>query len=112
MNSPNAPCQNVRSDANETQCFITASEAANNKLNRLYTRISKILRAAERDQLVTAERLWIKYRDVNCNAERNLYSGGSAAPTAYAACIAADTEARIAELTTMYGWRLRSSSTR
>ncbi len=106
MNAPNAPCQNVASNANETQCFITASEAANNKLNHLYTRISKILGAAERDQLITAERLWIKYRDVNCIAERSLYGDRSAAPTVYAACIAAHTEARIAELTTMYGWRL------
>lgn len=106
MNAPNAPCQNVGSNADETGCFIAASENANKNLNHLYAQISRILTTAERDQLVAAERLWIRYRDANCDAERGLYGGGSGGPTTYAACIAAVTEARVAELKIIYGWRL------
>ncbi len=106
MNALHAPCQNVGSNADETGCFIAASENANKNLNRVYAQISRILTTAERDQLVAAERLWIRYRDANCDIERGLYGGGSGGPTTYSACIAADTEARIAELKTIYGWRL------
>ena len=106
MNAPNAPCQNVGSNADETGCFIAASETANKTLNRLYAEINRILSTADRDKLIAAERLWIRYRDANCDAERGLYGGGSGGPTAYAACIAANTETRVAELKTIYGWRL------
>ena len=107
MNAPNAPCQSVRSNVDETQCFIAAAETANNNLDRFYMQIREVLNTGERDQLITAERLWLKYRPANCNAERDLYGRGSAAPMVYAACLAADTGARFAELKTMYGWRLK-----
>ena len=103
MNAPNAPCQHVGSNADETGCFIAATEKADKNLNRFYAQISRILTTAERKQLVAAERIWIRYRGANCYAERGLYGGGSGGPTTYAACIAADTEARVAELKTIYG---------
>ena len=41
-----------------------------------------------------------------CQAEYNLYGGGTGGPTTHSACIAANTGQRVAELSTMYGWRL------
>jgi uncharacterized protein YecT (DUF1311 family) len=56
--------------------------------------------------LQVTQRLWVQFRDANCSAEYSLYGGGSAGPTARAACIEAVTRQRTAELKTMYGWVL------
>ena len=60
----------------------------------------------EQKDLQSAQRLWLKFRDANCAAERHLYEGGSAAQMVYAACMEADTRGRTAEIEKMYGWRM------
>jgi uncharacterized protein YecT (DUF1311 family) len=57
-------------------------------------------------KLREAQRLWIQFRDANCNAEYALYEGGSAGPMVKVACIEAVTRHRTEELQVMYGWRL------
>lgn len=106
MNAPDAPCQPPGSNAGMTACFIQASKAADERLNKTYSRIREVLSPDEQRDLQSAQRLWLKFRDTNCSAERNLYGGGSAGPTVYAACIEADTRQRTSELKMMYGWRL------
>jgi uncharacterized protein YecT (DUF1311 family) len=59
--------------------------------------IREALSADEQRDLQSAQRLWLKFRDSNCQAERNLYAGGSAAPMVYAACIEADTRQRVSD---------------
>ena len=58
-------------------------------------------------RLVTAQRLWIEYRDANCTAERELYAGGTAATPVYLACLEAMTRARTNELWVTYAVRLK-----
>lgn len=105
MNAPNSPCNTPASNADVTVCFISASKTADERLNKIYSRIREVLSADEQRDLQAAQRLWLKFRDANCSAERNLYAGGSAAPTVYAACIEADTRQRTGDLKAMYGWR-------
>jgi uncharacterized protein YecT (DUF1311 family) len=106
MNAQDAPCQAPASNAEMTACFISASKTADERLNKIYIRVREVLSSDEQKDLQAAERLWLKFRDANCSAERNLYAGGSAAPTVYAACIEADTRERTTDLKAMYGWRL------
>jgi uncharacterized protein YecT (DUF1311 family) len=106
MNAKDAPCRGPSSNAEETQCFISASGNADTEMNRMYNRVRKVLGAEEQEKLQVAQRFWLQFRDANCAAERDLYGGGTAAPMVYAACIEADTRQRTAELNTMYGWRL------
>jgi uncharacterized protein YecT (DUF1311 family) len=106
MNAPDAPCKAPASNAEETQCFITASKVADEQLNQTYARVRQVLSPDEQKDLQQAQLLWLKFRDANCSAERNLYGPGTAAPMVYAACLEADTRQRTAELKTMYGWRL------
>ncbi len=105
MNSPDAPCHGPRSGAEMTTCFTSASKLADERLNKIYARVLGILSGDEQKDLQVAQRLWLKFRDANCSAERNLYGSGSAAPTVYAACMKADARHRTTDLTTMYGWR-------
>jgi uncharacterized protein YecT (DUF1311 family) len=107
MSAADAPCRDAGSNAEETQCFVTASHAADKQLNETYARVRRVVSPDEQEQLQEAQRLWLKFRDANCTAERSLYGGGTAAPMVYAACLEADTRQRITELNTMYGWRLK-----
>jgi uncharacterized protein YecT (DUF1311 family) len=107
MNAPDAPCRGPASNAETTACFISASKTADEQLNKVYVRIREILSADEQSDLQAAQRQWLKFRDANCSAERNLYAGGSAAPMVYAACIEANTRQRTTDLKAMYGWRLQ-----
>ena len=106
MNSPEAPCRTRATTVDMTNCFSHALHDANRDLQQTYSAIRTKLAADEFAQLLSAERLWLQYREANCNAERDLYSGGTAAPVAYLACMEEDTRLRAKELKTMYGWRL------
>lgn len=106
MNAGDAPCRGPASTYEQTRCFVSASKAADQLLNRTYSRIMEVMSPDEQNDLQRAQRLWLKFRDVNCSAERNLYGSGTAAPMAFAACMEADTRQRADELKTMYGWRL------
>jgi len=105
MNAPDSPCQAPASNAEITACFISASKKADEQLNKTYARIGEVLSADEKKDLQEAQTLWLKFREANCLAERNLYAGGSAAPMVYAACMEADTRQRTNDLKSIYGWR-------
>ena len=106
MNAPDGPCKAPASNAEETQCFVTAAKVADEQLNQTYAHVRQVLSLDEQRDLQQAQRLWLEFRDANCSAERNLYGSGTAAPMVYAACLEADSRQRTAELNTMYGWRL------
>ena len=106
MNAKDGPCQMPSSGADETQCFIDASEKADLELNQLYKRVQIALQGDDLARLKSAQRLWIQFRDANCEAEHGLYTGGSAAPMVQFACLEAVTRHRTEELRVMYAWRL------
>ncbi|GBR07589.1 hypothetical protein GCM10007868_24540 [Gluconobacter frateurii] len=51
-------------------------------------------------------RLAVNYRAQACRGERNLYSGGAAGLTAYAACVETLTRHWISDLKAAYWWRV------
>ncbi len=106
MNAADSPCQNAGSNADETSCFIDSSKKMDIELNHVYGVVLTIVNGEESRELKSTQRLWIQFRNSNCSAEQRLYLGGSAAQTVYYACLEAMTRHRIAELKTMYGWRV------
>ena len=106
MNAEGGPCSAPASTAETASCFDNAYKLADHDLNILYGRIQKTVQPNELAALVQAERLWVKYRDATCNAERTLYGGGSGGSPTYLACLSAETEARHKSLLRSYGWRL------
>jgi uncharacterized protein YecT (DUF1311 family) len=107
MNAVDAPCRTAGPDAEKTRCFIAEAQAAESEMNAVYIKVREALAPSDQSKLQIAQRLWVQFRDANCAAERGLYEGGSAAPMAGAACVAADTRQRMTELNTMYGWLSR-----
>ncbi|MFZ0288500.1 MAG: lysozyme inhibitor LprI family protein [Candidatus Sulfotelmatobacter sp.] len=49
-----------------------------------------------------AERTWISYRDIQCEAASQQYEGGSMAPMIYSQCLTTLTEHRTADLKSIY----------
>lgn len=106
MNAKDGPCQGPSSGAGETACFADALKKSDSQLNQMYQRVQGVVDGDGLVKLRSAQRLWIQFRDANCEAEHELYSGGSAAPMVKLACLEAVTRHRTEELRVMYGWRL------
>ena len=107
MNERDSPCAGVAVTVDLVNCLAKARDAAEVKLNTVYQSVRGRLDTREVQQLTTAERLWIQYRDANCVAERDLYGGGSASGPSYLACLEAMTRKRATELTITYAVRLK-----
>ncbi len=106
MNAKDGPCQKPSTGAEETACFSDALKKSDAELNRMYKRVKTVVDGSVLMKLRTAQHLWLQFRDANCEAERELYSGGSAAPMVKLACLEAMTRHRTEQLHVMYGWRL------
>lgn len=71
------------------------------RLNGAYKKLTTQLSAARKAQLVAAQRLWLQYRDANCE----FYSdpdGGTAAAIAGNECVLSQTAMRANELENLY----------
>ena len=107
MNGPDSPCTNAVVTSDKVSCLSKAKDASDAKLNSVYQSLRNRLEGEDADRLLETQRIWIKYRDANCSAERALYGGGTAAHPAYLACVEAMTRARTKELQITYAVRLK-----
>ena len=107
MNEKDSPCVDVVVTAYLANCLAKARDAADAQLSTVYDSVRARLDAGEIQQLISAQRLWIQYRDANCVAERDLYGGGTATGPAYLACLEAMTRGRTKELRVTYAVRLK-----
>lgn len=94
------------SGAEETQCFIDASQNRDKELNDYYQQLIKVVESDDLDKLRSAQRSWLQFRDASCSAEKAMYEGGSAQSMVYYACLEAETRYRLADLKKTYGWRI------
>jgi uncharacterized protein YecT (DUF1311 family) len=107
MNTADAPCKSAGSGAETTTCFVTAAKSADTEMNHTYRELIDKLNQDDRNKLRTVQRLWIQFRDANCKAERDLYTGGSAYSMVYAACMESETRYRTNDLRQMYVVRMK-----
>jgi uncharacterized protein YecT (DUF1311 family) len=107
MNEQDSPCANVVSTSDSVDCLSKARLSSDAQLNSLYQELRKSLEGDDANRLIATEKLWIKYRDANCEAERALYGLGTGAGPAYLACVEAMTRERTKELRITYTVRLK-----
>jgi uncharacterized protein YecT (DUF1311 family) len=107
INQPDNPCAASASTREMSDCLVLAWEAQDGKLNTFYGEVLPVLTEDEAKALREAERIWIRYRDATCDAEKSLYGGGTGGPPAYLACMEAVTRNRLQELHQIYDWVLR-----
>jgi uncharacterized protein YecT (DUF1311 family) len=103
---PEQDCAQANSQFELNECTGKQYHKADTRLNSLYARIGTDLQKDQDksalDKLRAAERAWIQYRDLHCDAARNQFAGGSIAPTIWATCMTMVTEHRIEELQDAY----------
>jgi uncharacterized protein YecT (DUF1311 family) len=107
VNEQDSPCAKVVVTTDLVACLEKARASADVELKSLYGTIRTMLNANDSEHLTMAERLWIQYRDANCDAERSLYERGTASSPAYLGCVEAMTRERTKELRITYAVRLK-----
>ena len=107
MNEQDSPCLNAASTVNSVKCLSKARVSSDAKLNSFYQEIQKRLDGDDAKRLIADEKLWIQYRDANCEAEQALYGLGAGAEPAYLACLEAMTRERTKELRIKYTLTLK-----
>jgi uncharacterized protein YecT (DUF1311 family) len=119
-NDPQRACDEAKSQAELNQCAGDQYHKADARLNSVYQRaldtMQKDLSDAEDhknsdlvkynqkaiDMLKAAERAWIQYRDLHCEAARHQFEGGSMGPMIWGFCMAQTTSDRTDELKSAY----------
>jgi uncharacterized protein YecT (DUF1311 family) len=102
-----AACWKQGTTISIANCFAASGKEANDKLNRLYGQIMTVLGPGDQQRLQNAQRLWVSYRDATCNAEKNLWDGGTGGNPAYLACTDDETRHRLDYLQETYRLRLQ-----
>ncbi|MBF0589927.1 MAG: DUF1311 domain-containing protein [Magnetococcales bacterium] len=88
-------CRNPGPQIEINYCAGEAYKRADKKLNRVWRAIPKSTR---RGNLLKAQRIWIKYRDLECLAEGDPYQGGSIQSSIISSCKTRMTKTRTKEL--------------
>jgi uncharacterized protein YecT (DUF1311 family) len=74
-------------------------EKSDAKLNSIYKKVMASLETqVQKNDLLAAQRAWIKYKESHCNAFANQYEGGSINSMIYSICLKEVTDERIVQL--------------
>lgn len=106
-------CTDPQTQAEMNICSFEAFEAADAQLNKLWPQVLERARStdefiresdpdaatAEQDML-DAQRAWIRYRDGHCSSQTLRYYGGSIAPLMRNSCAAELTQTRVEQFET------------
>ena len=99
------PCDAAATQLDLNQCAGEEFSKADTHLNHIYANLLKQMEGPGLQKLKAAERAWIQYRDLHCDAARYEYEGGSMSPMVFAECMATTTEHRIEDLKAAYDER-------
>jgi uncharacterized protein YecT (DUF1311 family) len=113
------PCDWAKTQRDMNQCSGEQYRKADTHLNNLYAKVMGLLEkdlaknADDPEQkpynelaiqkLRAAEKSWIQYRDLHCDAARHQFEGGSLSPMIWTDCMTTTTKHRIDDLKNAYG---------
>ena len=104
--SQKGPCDAAMTQLDLNQCYGEQFRKADRRLNNVYASLLKQMQSEKNEtaiqKLKAAEKAWLQYRDLHCDAARYEYEGGSMSPMVWAQCMAMTTEHRIEELKAAY----------
>ena len=100
------PCDAAITQLDLNQCYGEQYRNADAHLNKIYGSLLKQLQSEKSSpaiqKLQPAERVWIRYRYLHCQAARLEFEGGSMSPMVWAQCMAMTTNHRIEEIKSAY----------
>ena len=115
---PALDCDNAYTQSDMNQCAWIEYEAADAALNAQWAETAAAMKRMDAgadttyddgrpgyfDQLLAAQRVWLKYRDEHCASEGYLARGGSMEPLLVSTCKTDLTEKRTKELRELTEW--------
>ena|ERR1700677_2676568 len=90
------------SQAGLNECFANEAHAAEMTLQRTYNHYLKLLKDADKKNLIEAQKAWVRYRDAECSAYGGQFEGGSMQPMQYDSCRLSTASQRNKELRNDY----------
>ncbi len=100
------PCDAAVTQLELNQCYGEQFRNADAHLNRIYSSLLQQMQSEKNgtatQKLQAAEKAWIRYRDLHCEATRFEFEGGSMSPMVWAQCMAITTQHRIDEIKAAY----------
>lgn len=92
--------QTAQTQTAMTQCAGQQYKQADARLNRQYRELTSRLagQPKQKDQLVSAQRRWLAFRDAECRFKASTVAGGSAQPMVRLQCLARLTADRNTQL--------------
>lgn len=82
-----ANCDDPKTQTEMNICAAEEFKLADKELNETYSRVSKGLEPNHKDALLKAQRAWIKYKDLACEAYSLQAEGGSMQPMLHNMCL-------------------------
>ena len=83
-------------------CFALEYQNADAEMNKMYRKMLNKLDKDIQIKVRAAQRAWLRYRDLHCDAVGSLYEGGSVQPTEVFSCRTGVTSARTREIKEQY----------
>lgn len=98
ISQPRFNCNNPQSQHEMNACAGQRWQTSDRELNQIYQALIPQLSNSRRQQLVTAQRAWITFRDSECEFYSSFAEGGSMQPMLRSGCLANLTDIRNSEL--------------
>ena len=93
------PCANAKTTPEMRDCAGKEYKQADAELNQVYKQLmSKLEDPGHQAALKSAQQIWIKYRDTNCEYESYLNRGGTMYSVVNTGCLTRMTKERTTEL--------------
>lgn len=100
------PCGETGTQAEANACARRDHEKADAEMNKVYRLVMAELasyKGKDQQKLRSAQTMWLRYRDANCESESSIYLGGSIRPAVYSSCLASVTRERTRRLSEFLG---------
>jgi uncharacterized protein YecT (DUF1311 family) len=95
-------CDKANSTVELNQCALQDQQKVERQLNAVYQETLKVFasagEASTKAKLIDAQRLWVKFREADCEAEYDKWQGGSIRNVMYSGCMQERAKQRIKEL--------------
>lgn len=98
-------CEKAMSQDELEQCLQDNLDASDKDLNSAYSKLTATMTAAQKESLKKAQKLWISFRDADCEHEASSHEGGSGYQAIYIQCQFDRTQTRLNELTHSKFWK-------
>lgn len=94
-------CKNLSKQVDLNTCASLALKESNNKFNKVYVGYLRELSPNEQTMLKNSQRLWVQFRDKDCEFESSPVKNGSMFTYVNSVCLIEKVDKRILELSNM-----------